>query len=237
MKAVNWCSSRGVSAIIYCDSQSAHDSINNATNKDQLAVSVRKVLKQYSTHICLRWVKAHVGIEGNEEADKLAKEATQDLEIGYRKYPLSFAMSLLKEEMISNWNAQWQSTERGEGTKIFFKTVSDRLKCDFIPDFVLTQFLTGHGKFRAYFKDHCVRTIHPELCNCGQSQTPIHLIQDCAAMLSLTYPFHSELSHIFQHQPNTDPSLYCQNEVLELFKDLCSKIFKQLVLFEQELTT
>jgi len=54
-------------------------------------------------------VKAHAGIEGNEVADTLAKEAAQDEEDRdhvYDKIPVSTIASSVKKEGLRKWQAQ-----------------------------------------------------------------------------------------------------------------------------------
>lgn len=236
--AVKWCRTNNMSATIYSDSKSSLDDIQNCQSTNPFAVDIRNQLRNYSNHVCLKWVKAHAGNEGNEEADKLAKEATLNTEIGYQKYPLSFAMKLLNQQMINDWNEEWQKAKNGGGTKIFFPTVSDRRNCTFIPDFITNQFLTGHGKFRAYFERFDVTTHppHPPHCDCNtnQPQEVPHLINDCPQMLTLTDPFHHQVAFI-HNRPNPHPNLYCSNETYDLFHKMCSAIHNELIASENRL--
>ena len=75
---------------IYTDSKVTLDSVRNnfihSPLIEEIQNKVRQLMMQnWSIHF--RWVKAHNGIEGNELADKLAKEAAEDdgeLNIVYR---------------------------------------------------------------------------------------------------------------------------------------------------------
>ena len=71
-----------------------------------------------------RWIKAHVGKEGNELADRLAKEASTDLNIEecYRKIPKSVISKEIKELYLKQWQNEWNTTAKGGTTKSFYPT-------------------------------------------------------------------------------------------------------------------
>jgi hypothetical protein len=81
-------------------------------------------------NIQLCWVKAHVGIQGNELADTLAKEATTDEDIigCYRKVPKSVVTSELGSKSVEKWQMEWDQTTQGKITKEYFPIVAERLK-------------------------------------------------------------------------------------------------------------
>ena len=68
----------GGRAAIYTDSRVTIQSHKNHDIHDFLIEKIRTIIRHQATQnwtIHFRWVKAHIGIEGKEAADKLAKEA------------------------------------------------------------------------------------------------------------------------------------------------------------------
>lgn len=180
-EAVTWAHTIDAEVSIFTDSMSSLQAIDNWQNRNRLVMDIREILVRCKKHICLAWNKAHVGIEGNEQADKLAKEATREDTVQYALFPLSHALGLLYTQLYEQWNARWTSTSNGQVTKQFFRSVQERRQWKSMPDYVLTQFLTGHGFFAA----HQVRIgrAHNPRCVCGEEQTSLHLIQRCPALL------------------------------------------------------
>nr|CAH7732038.1 unnamed protein product [Callosobruchus chinensis] len=69
--------------------------------KEQMAfLSTRKV-------IALLWVPSHSGIEGNEKADSLAKQAANSSNPSLLKVPASDIKVSIREKVIAHWNNEW----------------------------------------------------------------------------------------------------------------------------------
>jgi hypothetical protein len=67
------------------------------------------------------------GIYGNETADRLAKEATQNYYVTYGRIPNSAIKEETREENISKWQSHWEEITKGAIIKNFFPSVEKRL--------------------------------------------------------------------------------------------------------------
>ena len=177
--AVVWILNQQREAIICSDSESALKAIECRDTSNSMAIEIRSLLQSSNHHICLKWVKAHIGIEGNEKADTLAKEASQIENISFDLLPLSYAMRIIRAKMDEGWNNEWSLTSKGRTTAAFFPSVRSRKQCRFIPTYGQTQLLSGHGKFASYLERF--KILESDVCWCGQSQTAEHLLLDCPA--------------------------------------------------------
>jgi hypothetical protein len=75
------------------------------------------------TTVVQKWVKAHVGILGNEEADKLAKAGGNSTAVlGSGLTDKSAIRKELKQDMISKWTERWQSSVDYRQSKVWFPT-------------------------------------------------------------------------------------------------------------------
>jgi len=90
-------------ATICTDSRISIDSIRKTRNNSHLIEEIRKKMtspERANWNIELWWVKAHVGIVGNELADRLAKAAASDsnAKIVFNRLPISTLISKIEEE-------------------------------------------------------------------------------------------------------------------------------------------
>ena len=157
---------------------------------------IRSLIFGNVNHICLCWVRGHTGIIGNERADELAKSAADStLPYAYNLCPISFFKKEIKQNIMQKWNSQWLDCPKGTLTKeLFFPTIYSRVNCQHVvPNFVITQFLTGHGKFGHYL--HGFKIKEDSMCQCGhENQTVQHLVFDCPLLWSDRYELESLLS-------------------------------------------
>jgi len=118
------------------------DSLKNSSIRTFLIEEIRRKFTEIGKtnwKIQFSWVKAHVGIQGNE-----------DIKESYKKVPKSVVISELGEISVDKRQKEWDQTTKGEITKEYFPVVTDRLnmKINFTHNF--TTIVTGHGKIRSY---------------------------------------------------------------------------------------
>jgi ribonuclease HI len=106
-------------AIIFTDSRLSIDSIRNTKNHSHLIEETRKKLtslERANSNIELSWVKAHVGIVGNELGDRLARAVASDndAKIVFNRLPLSTLISNIEEETKLKWQKNGKRVQRPE---------------------------------------------------------------------------------------------------------------------------
>lgn len=168
---------------LYTDSKVTLDSLHNSKNHNSLIEKIRQqiiTLERQNWTVEIAWVKAHVGIRGNETADRLAKKATINNEAEtYIKIPLSALRKSIREKTLEQWECEWQNTTKGAETKQYFPTVAQRLKQRFPITANITAMLTGHGRLKAYY--HRFHLTDDPTCPCNEeSQTTDHLLYRCS---------------------------------------------------------
>ena len=115
-----------------------------------------------------------------------------------------------------------------------FPTIEHRRKAgSFQLNFVLTQFLSGHGKFGSYLTQF-TRRDDPN-CQCGNYQDPEHLIFDCPLLSDLRdamFGQYAQQQIRIQFDLSSIGTLLADDFTREHFLSFLSSIHQRLVLWE-----
>ena len=117
---------------ILTDSQATFQALTLTTFTSRIVketiTELNKLGKQVS-RLEIAWIKAHIGHEGNEAADKLAKDASEKPQIDLH-IPDSWTeyKNTVWQRMYDEWNLEWTSTEKYRMTKEFYPK-PDKKKC------------------------------------------------------------------------------------------------------------
>ncbi|XP_067131966.1 uncharacterized protein [Centruroides vittatus] len=157
LMAIKWCNVNLVNMLvnIYTDSAATVTKLRNKDTTNPISIDIFAEVATSSNSYAINWIKRHQGTPGNERADYLARNATlnhtnhQD----YDRIPKSKLKSLVWNEAIKAWQADWDKISCQHVTKRFFPSIQNHMQNKWMqPSHELTQFLTEHGRFRVYLK-------------------------------------------------------------------------------------
>jgi hypothetical protein len=158
------------------------DSLKNSNIHTFLIEEIRKKLTEiekanWKIQFCR--VKAHVGIQGNELADTIAKEAaTNYITECCKKVPKRVVMTELNGISVEKWQREWDQATKEEITKEYLPVVADRLSMKLNNTQNFTSMVTGHGNIKSYL--HRFKITETPLCPCGTKDQAIdHLLFEC----------------------------------------------------------
>ena len=100
------------SIVIYSDSRSALQAIQKLDSTNSLVqeiTSLIKILTDQQTIVLFCWIPSHVGIVGNELADKAAKEAIQNPVVNRNEASDADVIACIKGKLQVNWEERWES--------------------------------------------------------------------------------------------------------------------------------
>jgi hypothetical protein len=142
----------------------------------------RKLMEMGKTNWKIQpcWFNTHVGMQGNELAIRIAKEAATNTDIieSYKKVPKKCSDKWTGEISVKKLQRKWDQTTKEEITKEYFPIVADRLnmKTNVTNSFI--SIIMGHGNVRSYL--HRFNILETSTCPCvTEDQIIDHLLYEC----------------------------------------------------------
>ena len=171
---------------IFVDSQAALLALNSKTVTSRLVADTVHNLNLVPAPIRLVWIKAHVGHEGNEKADQLAKEGTQLSTVSSVPLPKQATKAAIQEAIDEIWNYQWTQYHDGRQSKQFYP-LPDRGKAKYCYNLNrqelgrLIRITTGHNNLFYHRSNVDKSRLTSPLCRfCSEErETFFHFATNC----------------------------------------------------------
>ncbi|XP_067129853.1 uncharacterized protein [Centruroides vittatus] len=178
-------------AVIWCKNNHPHLRINIITdcasaiaslkknNLHPLVYDIQNIVNSSSCHFTITWIKGHLGHHGNERADTLAKEASNNTElpIVYNNFSIQSIKSSLWEDTIDKWQLDWDNNTSitHQLIPVLSKFLTNKW---YSPSHKISQMLSNHGRFFAYLSRF--KGITSPMCAiCDNTDGSIHYIFQC----------------------------------------------------------
>ena len=186
--------------VVFTDNQASLLAIQNPKNQSGQSILIQIVtlinaLRAEGIAMEFRWIPAHIGVEGNEEADKRAKEATGWSGKGVIPPPpliqtinTIFAAAVrasAHKAIMKDWGRRWAAETRGRSTYKLTPIPTSKIlslhdKVGKPISSMIIQLRTEKIGLRKFLYSRGVPGIEDEGCGCGLGQqTVMHVLLMC----------------------------------------------------------
>lgn len=170
--------------VIYTDSRSALEGINQLQPRNHIVCDIQErahsiIIKGKEISIC--WIPAHVGVAGNEAADKAAKEAIQKERTTVQP-PFRDIYPTIRRNQRRKWQLRWNAEPLSNKLRNIKETVepwTTKAKLDRKTQVKLTRLRIGHTLVTHSHLMTLPRTDAAKCSRCDVTLTIQHIIQDC----------------------------------------------------------
>lgn len=194
--------------VIFTDSKSTLEALENPygnsnSNIDLLALSIHNLLTSYDIYLTLQWIPGHSDLQGNDRADKLAKEGAQK-EQSDKPSSYTTVKQILRNNSKEEWLNRWCNGDTG---RVMYREMSGPNPKDNInflkraDQSAIFQLRTGHSKlnfdlnrFDPCYPPHCRNCIHPY-------ETIHHVLFECPGL-------RESRKLLLPHRPSVGNTLY-----------------------------
>jgi ribonuclease HI len=176
--------------IIMSDSQASILALKAYEITSSIVRDCVDLLNEISEHnnVQIHWCPSHSNIYGNDEADRLASEATQKQEIDF-SLPRSAQSqpNFIKDWLDSEFRNSWRRCQEGAHTKAFLEIPNAKFSKELMRVSrneirVVTGLITGHGHLN-YHMDKLRLRVGPNCRFCtSEPETTIHLLSSCPSL-------------------------------------------------------
>jgi ribonuclease HI len=170
--------------VVFSDSLSSIQSLDSSRphNRPDILKDLSKLKKSLGNTVTIAWIPSHVGIRGNEEADRLAKEALKHASIDAALLPdQKETYDAIDKYINQQWQDSWESFNTSKHNKRIQPLVNNKVKVtdpNRRKEVQITRLRLGVCQLKHYLK---IQKNHPTgLCStCGVPETIEHYLMYC----------------------------------------------------------
>ena len=177
-----------VSITIITDSKSSIQALAKPFSENPIVKNIHKMLHSNGKLFSLCWVPSHVGVPGNEKADRLARAAISNPQVLQTPITRDDLKAKIRREAYSKWKEKWRATSSTNKLREITDKVTplpNSICSNRYWERALARLRIGHSRLTHGYL--MAREEQPECdrCTLGAMLTIRHLLVECPALQNL----------------------------------------------------